>query len=210
MTTRRIIVRNTLARDGVGSPEDVAYGEGYHAQRGEVNPYGDKLRSKAWERGKQASKNAGKVRANYYKGELRNKSFEVPQRDAAESDLTGAYERGMELGRFDLSLGEAPKNPYPAGSGLAPLWELGYKNGRKIRKQRTGGRDHRDYKSERGYVAKVLGPNGSVLAQSPEAFISERSARNWLTAQIANFAKFGRHVTGSVAHVFFDPAYAQT
>lgn len=63
--------------DGVGSPEEVAYGEGYHSQL-RASPYSESNLTKAWERGREAAKLKGKLRKNAYMGEVRGKRFEAP------------------------------------------------------------------------------------------------------------------------------------
>lgn len=65
----------------------------------------------------------------------------------------------------------------------------------------------KDYKSERGYVGRIFGPNGALWAKS-EPRISERSAKTWVQEQIEKFVREGKRVTSQVALESFDPAYA--
>lgn len=130
-----------------------------------------------------------------------------------------AYKAGANSRRTD-------QNPYTS-SELKAAWE----RGRKVRKQaekfsssaRMGEypvgpgskrtafiqpriRDAKDFKSERGYVARILNSlTGNQLQQSPP-FISERSANRWIQEQIVNFVKLGKKVSGKVDLIFYDPA----
>lgn len=66
------------AMDGVGTPEEIAYGEGWHStQRG--SPYDDPKLTAAFERGRKAKEQASKLRRNGYMGEVRGKRFEPPR-----------------------------------------------------------------------------------------------------------------------------------
>ena len=167
MTTRKIIIRNAIGprprpsrdcpacdQDGVGTPKEVAYGLGYHAQQGETSPYSDAALSSEWARGKADARTAKKLMGHEFKS-----------------------------GRGG-----------PTGAGMK----------RNVSFQQPRQRDQSDFKSERGFVAKVLNANGSAIATS-QPFISDRSAQRWLNEQKENFAKMGKRVTGQIAHVFFDP-----
>lgn len=164
------------SRDGVGSREDVVYGEGYHSTSHE-NPYtNDPKLAAAWQKGRSAAKQKGNLRQHYYAGETRGKRFESPKvRDAVG---------GGKLAFFSKADKEARERP---GDSEGPSF---------------------DYKSERGWIGKVFNLAGSLLAQS-DPFISERSAKGWLSSKIEEYARRGMRVVTRTASVFFDPMLVQ-
>jgi hypothetical protein len=197
------------AKDTVGSAEEVAYGEGYHAERN-VNPYSEPALKAAWERGRAAAKLAGKFRGNYYKGEIRNKRFQPPrQQDARKSAARQAVELtyeedGKRYKRNFTSNTELEewlrKNPQATMISRVMLVQ------RDTDPEGFAGFHHQqDFKSERGFQAKVFSSTGGLVAQSP-VFLNESKANRWLQERIEQAIKAGFRVTGKVFPGFFDPA----
>src|SRR5258708_32946516 len=77
---RKLRIQDT-AGDVVGTPEEVAYGEGWHSQL-KRSPYDDPNLTKAWERGKTACAQMQKLRGNSYKGGVRGQRLEAPKAKA--------------------------------------------------------------------------------------------------------------------------------
>lgn len=89
------VVRNDARQrhpvDGIGTPEEIAYGEGWHNPGEKTSPYTDPALTKAWERGKAAKKQKAGLQTHYKKGEIRGKGFQPPK--AKQHDLKS--ERGF-------------------------------------------------------------------------------------------------------------------
>lgn len=66
-------------------------------------------------------------------------------------------------------------------------------------------REAKDFKSERGYQAKIFSSNGNVVGTSP-VYIDQYDAENWLTKSLEKAKKLGFYVTGKTFAGFFDPA----
>ncbi len=83
--------RTTDSKDGIGSAEEMAYGEGYHAQRSDPNPYASPELKAAFEKGRAKSKQTQKLNSAARKGEYpigpgsKKTSFTQPRmRDAKD------------------------------------------------------------------------------------------------------------------------------
>lgn len=157
---RREIVRSkqrkSEQKDGMGSPEEVAYGVGYGSDFKE-NPYSDPDQAKAWERGKRDGIVAKKFHKNSYVGGVRGQAFKEPK-----------------------------IKPGPVQPGYA-----------------AGGGRQSDFKSERGYVGKIVNSaNGKLLARS-EPMISENSAKRWAAEQAPKFRTM--RTKQEFEMVFYDP-----
>jgi hypothetical protein len=147
---KREIVRSKKPKDGVGTPEEQAYGEGFHSQL-RSSPYSEAELTKAWENGKKAAELKNKLRKNSF--------YQGPQAAGMKRKVS-----------FDPP---------------------------KIRQ------DSRDFKSERGYVAKIINTaKGSTLARS-EPMISEASARKWAAEQAPKFRTM--RTKAELEMVFYDP-----
>lgn len=132
--------------DGVGTPEEVAYGEGWHSHRVD-NPYNEPELKAAWEKGRTAKRQKSKMTGNYFKGETRGKRFEPPK-----------------------------------------------------------ARVNNDFKSEKGYVAKLIDvKTGSVLARSEPHISNGVGLKNWIREEATRLIRAGKRVKAEVAVVFFDP-----
>jgi hypothetical protein len=107
----------------------------------------------------------------------------------SESNLTKFWERGREAAKLKNKF---RKNSYVVGV-----------RGQSFQppKQRDDG--SRDFRSERGYVAKIINTaKGSVLARS-EPFISEASAKRWAAEQAPKYRTM--RTKAEVEMVFYDP-----
>lgn len=140
------IAARARGEDGVGTPEEVAYGEGWHAARMD-NPYTEPSLRASWERGKADRKLKGKFSSNYFRGETRGRRFEAP-------------------------------------------------------KPRT----NQDYKSEKGFVAKLIDVRtGGTLARSEPHISNGEGLKRWVREEATKLIRQGKRVKAEVAIVFFDP-----
>lgn len=216
------------SRDGVGSREDVVYGEGYHSTSHE-NPYtNDPKLAAAWQKGRSAAKQKGNLRQHYYAGETRGKRFESPKvRDAigggklaffSKADKEARERRQKQQERFERN--QEIMQEFRKASPERKA-EIIKKHGKMLLREgiitaagseipRPGDSEGPsfDYKSERGWIGKVFNLAGSLLAQS-DPFISERSAKGWLSSKIEEYARRGMRVVTRTASVFFDPMLVQ-
>jgi hypothetical protein len=155
-TAARIIAANAsklFQSDGVGAPEEVAYGEGWHSASNS-NPYDEPALKAAWEKGRAARKQKQKMNTNYRRGESRGKNFEPPR-------------------------------------------------------QRTSNDMSRDYKSEKGYVAKLVDvTTGAILARSEPHISNGVALKAWTQAKARELIQRGKRVKAEVVVVFFDPNMA--
>jgi hypothetical protein len=160
MTHRRIIIHNGFARDakpkdGVGSPEEIAFGEGYHSSEN-YNPYTSATEKAAWEKGRAAKKQKYRL------------------------------------------------NQHGAAQGIAAL---GMK--RKVAFQPPRARVGADYKSEKGYIAKLIDvKTGRELARSEPYISNGPSLKSWVQAKAQELIRQGKRVKAEIAFVFFDPNQA--
>jgi len=133
-----------------------------------------------------------------------------------------AYGRGWHAGAQAERYASNPyrNNQYagPDAAKMSQEWERGYKAGESAAKVRRGYfkgeiRKHglryqpaaqHDFRSERGFVAKVYSSTGGIVAESPP-FIDEKKARYWMSERIEKAIKMGYRVRGQVMAGFFDP-----
>ena len=266
-------VKLLKGKDGVGTPEEVAYGQGWHSRSSETSPYDDPELTKAWEKGRKASRQKSSMSRSYFMGEVRGKRFERPAvRDAITRVVTPhEYKSNVANGKWvevtaptksglgasaqvkiagvlthlkiegDVSsivrdsaiakgsivtLSEA--KPLPSGKSvklrgrvifvkpdgtfevkvITPgLYEGGYYtvSGRGIESAQDGSRD---FKSERGFVARLINAQtGGVLSRS-EPFISSNSAKKWIQQNALQFINAGKRVKAEITSEFFDPDLA--
>jgi ribosome modulation factor len=99
---------------------------------------------------------------------------------------------------------------------LNKAWQAGYKAGQnqarlrknyrkgELRNKRFEKPLQRDFRSERGYQAKVFASTGTVVATSPP-FLKELTAQQWLSQKVNEALKKGFRVSGKVFPGFFDP-----
>lgn len=136
-------------RDGVGSIEEQAYGEGWHSESS-ANPYTDAEAKAAWEKGRAAKRQKFKMNSNARAGEVRGKRFDPPKAKVAA-----------------------------------------------------------DYKSEKGFVAKLIDvKTGNTLARSEPHISNGIGLKNWIQGEAAKLIQQGKRVKAEVAVVFFDPNMA--
>jgi hypothetical protein len=117
-------------------------------------------------------------------------------REARDAEPAGAYGKGLKAHKDGKKLTD---NPFPQGSRDYNQWRNGYK-------QSEQGEDAQDYRSERGFVARVLGEGGKTLEES-ELMISRQGAQRWLEDRLAKLKRLGRAVQGTIRESFADPAY---
>jgi hypothetical protein len=94
-------------------------------------------------------------------------------------------------------------------------WQAGYRQGRNKAQMRSNYHKgelrnkkfeapSRDFKSERGFQAKVFSSTGGVVATSPP-FLKELPAQQWASKKIEEALKKGFRVSSKVFAGFFDP-----
>ena len=138
-------------KDGVGSPEEVAYGEGWHSTENN-NPYTSGAEKAAWEHGRSAKKLKFKLNSNAHR--------------------QGAPAPGMKRGVAF----EPPK--------------------KKIA----------DFKSEKGYVAKLINvETGGLLAKSEPHISNGPGLKKWIQDKARELIQKGKRVRAEVSMEFFDP-----
>lgn len=76
--------------DGVGSPEEVAYGEGWHSTEN-VNPYTSAVERVAWEKGRAAKKLKFRMNTASRRGEVRGHNFQPPKQRIADFKSEKGY-----------------------------------------------------------------------------------------------------------------------
>lgn len=129
------------AHDGVGSPEEIAYGEGWHSSSG-ANPYESAEERAAWEKGRAAKR----LKQKSGRGETRGTKFVPPK----------------------------PRSL--------------------------------DYKTEKGFVAKLLDPtSGRELARSEPHISNGPGLKKWVQEKARELVQSGKRVRAEVVVVFFDP-----
>lgn len=134
-------------------------------------------------------------------------------RDGSNSER--AYAEGFQARKADV---RKSKVPYTEPV-LASSWLLGWRDADqkfKLRSQYRQGelrnksfqrpplRDAQDFKSERGYQAKVFSSTGGVVATSPP-YLKELTAQQWLSKKVDQAIAKGYRVSGKVFPGFFDP-----
>lgn len=202
---RKIVIHNIRSHDVMGTREDIAYGEGYHAQRKDSCPYTDVPLRAAWERGRQAAKNKVKVVENYFKGEERGRRFIRPQvKDGGAGSgpnpgKGGVFSRtsAQQFGKLNNEARQRKLN----SEGKKPVEE-------EIDDFVKSMGGSKDFKSERGYQAKIFSSTGGVVATS-QPYLNEAAANKWLQKKIEAVIKLGHRVSGKVFPGFFDPYLLQ-
>lgn len=190
-------------KDGVGSPEEVAYGEGWHStHRG--CPYTEPELCAAWERGRKAKQQQSKLTSGYFRGEVRGKRFDPPrirQQDDAFSEASVAKLTSLlPLARVMVQQFENPKT-----YGDVRSYELAKKNLARVEEELRK-RGTKDFKSEKGYVAKLIdGQTGRVLVQSEPYISNGVGLKTWMQEKANELIKSGKRVKAEVVMVFFDP-----
>jgi hypothetical protein len=265
-TAARIIAANAsklFQHDGVGTSEEVAYGEGWHSVSSS-NPYDDPVLKAAWEKGRAARKQKQKMNTNYRRGETRGKQFEPPrqrsQDSLSERDLRDAKKRVAELEQQLREARERKRQHIQLQLESAKKWlaklqsppqkdsagdEIRY-GGCVIRetndhgesiftvfgsKTPSGGRSYlgdfstlssakqfidrrnkntsRDYKSEKGYVARLVdATTGAVLARSEPHISNGVGLKSWIQKEAHQLIQRGKRVKAEIVVVFFDPNMA--
>lgn len=223
MVEKELDYRANHGRDVVGNKEDIAYGYGYHTGgRASSNPYTGP-EAVAWEKGRKAAKLAGKLRKNEYMsgeygptgaGMKRNIQFQQPRvRDTGMFSIwVRKKDRTTPLTREEKNRGLSPdwaklsrtvawfatrtKAEQAAREFAVKYPQLEY----KVEEDQS----QRDFRSERGYVAKILGPQGQIWQKS-EPRISPAGAQNWAKVEAEKYAKQGKRVTIQVEAIMFDP-----
>lgn len=99
---------SVVGRDGVGTPEEVAYGEGWHSTEN-VNPYTSATEKAAWEKGRAAKKLKFKSNTNARRGEVRGRSFQPPKQKIADF----RSEKGYVAKIIDVKTGGVLKKSEP-------------------------------------------------------------------------------------------------
>jgi hypothetical protein len=151
----KFVIGDAKPKDGVGSPEEIAFGEGYHSSEN-YNPYTSATEKAAWEKGRAAKK----------------QKYRLNQHGAAQ----GIAAPGMK---------------------------------RKVAFQPPRARVGADYKSEKGYVAKLIDvKTGRELARSEPYISNGPSLKSWVQAKAQELIRQGKRVKAEIAFVFFDPNQA--
>jgi hypothetical protein len=219
----------TVARDGVGSAEEVAYGEGWHSNVNE-NPYSEAAEKAAWERGRSARKLKMKFNSNARAGEVRGKAFQPPkQRDVqrketipgtrsmaeravrAEEEFLDQLQRAGDLTRAQAitafkKLKEVKALKFDAYVGGRITVKHGAFWDRAVVRRAAGLEDTHDYKSEKGYVAKLLNAEtGGVLKQSEPHISNGPGLKKWIQDNARELIQRGKRVKAEVVVVFYDP-----
>jgi hypothetical protein len=188
---------------------EAAYGEGFSLQTHE-NPYSDPYHRGQWEHGRVKGLTHRKMKQAQGKGEVRTLTGQGrtqwrPPR--GRDEVTKIPVHALRTGDIITQNGEKVVS---ARRGRVLLAKDGYQrlvwwNADTIIPVLRCEDDSYDYKSERGYIGKLINPKtGGIMARS-EPFISANSAKAWLRENANEFIKSGKRVTGEIAMVFFDP-----
>lgn len=191
-------------KDGVGTPEEVAYGEGWHStQRG--SPYDDPALIAAWERGRKAKQQQSKMTNGYFRGELRNKRVDPPrarqQDDAFSEASTEKLKELLLLAHVMVKQFENPKT-----QGDIRSYELAKKNLARVEEELRKRSGARDFKSEKGYVAKLIDVRtGGVLARSEPHISNGVGLKAWVQTKARELIAQGKRVKAEIGIEFYDP-----
>lgn len=190
-------------RDGVGSPEEIAYGEGWHSTEN-ANPYESALEKAAWEKGRAAKKLKFKMNQHSARqgpigaGMKRKVSFEPPKVRQHDSWTMGTYcaNCGWKAGSHQNGTMNCPvKGPgsgFRADQTFTPVKEEPFRS--------------RDFKSEKGYVAKLIdAQSGKLLAKSEPHISNGEGLKRWIQTRAQELIRQGKRVKAEIAVVFFDP-----
>jgi hypothetical protein len=208
LETERKLLLLKLSRgqkDGMGSPEEVAYGVGYGSDFKD-NPYSDPAQAKAWERGKQDGIVAKKFRKNSYMGGVRGQKFVPPRaRDSQFKPGDKVKVKGWEGKSYTGSDVYTIRKESDAGGAYFLIDARGNPASMTAIPENllTKSSTSRDFRSERGYVGKIVNAaNGKLLAKS-EPMISEKSAQRWAAEQAPKFRTM--RTKQEFEMVFYDP-----
>jgi hypothetical protein len=202
---------NSQQKDGMGSPEEIAYGLGWHARSNEVSPYDEPLLTKAWESGRKAAKQRSSMRRGQYMGELREGKirFEPPrprQTDVTPSGSPSEYTEWVKLVKKTHPKAEPYGNTFMVGIKVVAEWLGSTKKSFIAPPKRVGSQD---FKSEKGYVAKLIDvKTGSVLAKSEPYISNGAGLKSWIQTKAQELISRGKRVKAEVVIVFFDPDLA--
>jgi hypothetical protein len=203
---RREIVRSKQKKsgqDGVGTPEEQAYGEGWHSTENYC-PYADPVMKASWEKGRAASRQKRKLNTNAHRGEVRGKRFEPPKiKVSADSKYSLITQEGMsgEPQVFYVNTKTSEIGPFKSRAAA----ERYVDEHPKLKPPSAG----RDYKSEKGFVAKLIDvQSGATLARSEPHISNGLGLKKWVQEEAAKLIKRGKRVKAEVAVVFFDPNMA--
>jgi hypothetical protein len=267
VTEHTLILTKLRQLDGVGTPEEVAFGEGWHNPKEKVSPYSEPELTKAWERGKTAAGQAKKLKGNYFQGEVRGKRFEKPsvRRGPADPghiadanslrrgskirlkgqqtvwtvvsvgrDDTVEVERKSDEGRIfhhvfrieateevhDAQMHKPDKPSYyeivdETGKVLATVSKskalqtkskLEQETGKKLELKLKANDGSRDFKSERGYVGRLIdAQTGALLARSEPYISNGPRLKEWIQAKARELIQRGKRVKAEVTMEFYDP-----
>jgi hypothetical protein len=200
--------------DGVGSPEEVAYGEGWHSAANS-NPYDEPALKASWEKGRAARKQKQKMNTNYRRGESRNKKFDPP-RQRNVNDIEPIQNQRFEVTLFEKAEHWTFETVIEAKNEEEALVKIRKEYPPKrysVRRVYSGkGYDKgmsRDYKSEKGYVAKLVDAGtGAVLARSEPHISNGAGLKAWIQKEAQELIRRGKRVKAEVVIVFFDPNLA--
>jgi len=202
---RRLLKRKlgALDKDGVGSFEEQAYGEGWHSESN-TNPYTEASHRAAWEKGRAAGRQKRKLNTNAHRGEVRGKRFEQPKvKVSADSKYSLITQEGMPGGPQVFYVNTKTSEIGPFKSRAAA--ERYVDEHPKLKPPSAG----RDYKSEKGFVAKLIDvQTGATLARSEPHISNGLGLKKWMQEEAEKLIKRGKRVKAEVAVVFFDPNMA--
>lgn len=217
---RRIIVYNdgvthtVDASDGVGSPEEVAYGEGWHSAANS-NPYDEPALKASWEKGRATRKQKQKMNTNYRRGESRNKKFEPPrQRTVNDAEVPGWVKENIvkarkEIDRCETEVKYGNPKKHDAWTRKLSAAQAMLSSYQAEAKKFSAQDMSRDYKSEKGYVAKLVDAGtGAVLARSEPHISNGAGLKAWIQKEARELIRRGKRVKAEVVVVFFDPNLA--
>jgi hypothetical protein len=221
MAHRRIIIHNGFARDagspkdGVGSPEEIAFGEGYHSSEN-YNPYTSATEKAAWEKGRAAKKQKyrlnqlGAAQGIAAPGMKRKVAFQPPRARVGADKSGDEIRYGNHVIRETTNYGEqvfTVFGPTSPSGGRSYLGDFGTLPSAKNFIDRQKG--SKDYKSEKGYVAKLIDvKTGRELARSEPYISNGPSLKSWVQAKAQELISQGKRVKAEIAFVFFDPNQA--
>ncbi len=219
---RKLRSIDNVGHDGVGSIEEQAFGEGWHSESN-TNPYTDPIHKAAWEKGRAAGRLKRKMSTNAHKGGVRGQRFDPPKvRVSADGSWTSFKDWNDE---YTLLLRKRNAAERAWRSERDPSKQARLKSKFDEAHARTEAHRSdpnrpsstatfnfnrpRDYKSEKGFVAKLIdAQTGNVLARSEPHISNGLGLKKWIQEEAAKLIKRGKRVKAEVAVVFFDPNMA--
>ena len=203
------------ARDGVGSPEEVAYGEGWHSTEN-VNPYTSAVERASWERGRAAKKLKFKMNSNSRRegeatpGMKRGVSFTPPKKRIADTERVVRVSRNPTTGGFIVSSPDGKQWKFgQVANAITQARREAERCGCEVKNELTGakyGPSANDYLSEKGYVAKLIDvKTGATLARSEPHISNGEGLRKWIMTEAQKLIVRGKRVKAEVGVEFFDP-----